>query len=215
MVEGRRVDDLSDILLRMGNDLTISLITLNDLSMNFKKLVEYLDLNRKPDQEFEDQGSRMRIYDRLIATIYDKHGNIKDTYDSGWSKNGITYAGFAEVAALIGSGLGGTPFGYVAIGTGTAAFDPTQTALGNELVRKQATVSRVTTSVSNDTTQWVASFSSADGLSGTSNVSEGGVFNAATGGTMLCRQTFTPRTLDWDAGDTFQLTWKVQVTIVT
>lgn len=154
---------------------------------------------------------KMVVRDRVLIKVFDANGNVKYEYDTGWSDNGITNAGFAEVAALIGSGLGGTSFGYVAIGTGTTPFSPTQTALVTEIKRKTATVSRVTTNVTNDTTQWVATFSSADGLSGTSTVTESGVFNASSEGTMLCRQVFSGISLNWDAGDSIQVTWKVVV----
>jgi len=153
----------------------------------------------------------MGMSDRIIVVVKDKNGNIKQIYDSGWSKNGITNAGFAEIAGLMLTDVGGTPFDYVAIGTGTTAFDPSQTALANEIKRKAGTGTRVTTTVTNDTAQLVAVFSSADGLSGTSSVTESGVFNASTGGTMLCRQVFTAVNVNWDAGDTLQITWKIQV----
>ncbi|MEM2849045.1 MAG: hypothetical protein QXI36_02075, partial [Candidatus Bathyarchaeia archaeon] len=86
-----------------------------------------------------------------------------------------------------------------------------QTALVTEIKRKAGTGSRVTTTVTNDTHQLVVTFSAADGLSGTSAVAESGEFNALTGGTMLDRQTFSVLNINWDAGDTLQVTWKVQV----
>jgi len=153
----------------------------------------------------------MGMSDRIIVIVRDKDGNIKQVHDSGWSRNGITYAGFAEIAGLMLTDVGGTPFDYVAIGTGTTAFDPSQTALASELIRKAGTGTRVTTTVTNDTAQLVAVFSSGDGLSGTSSITESGVFNASTGGVMLCRQVFTAVNVNWDAGDTLQITWKIQV----
>jgi hypothetical protein len=153
----------------------------------------------------------MGMSDRIIVVVKDKNGNIKQIYDSGWSKNGITNAGFAEIAGLMLADVGGTPFDYIGIGTGTTSFDPSQTALANEIKRKSATGTRVTTTVTNDTAQLVAVFSSADGLSGTAAITESGVFNASAGGVMLCRQTFTAVNVNWDAGDTLQITWKIQV----
>jgi hypothetical protein len=153
----------------------------------------------------------MGIRDRVILTVKDKNGNVKQEYDSGWSPNGITNAGFASVAGLILTDVGDTPYDFVAIGVGTTAFDPTQTALVSEIKRKAGTGTRVTTSVTNDTAQIVVTFSSADTLSGTSAVTESGVFNQSSGGTMLCRQTFSSLSINWDAGDTLQVTWKIQV----
>ena len=153
----------------------------------------------------------MGMRDRVILTVRDKDGKIKQEYDSGWSKNGITNAGIQEVAGLITLDVGGTAFDYIAIGTGTTAFDATQTALITEIKRKAGTGSRVTTTVLADTHQLETTFSSADGLTGTSAVAESGEFNASTSGTMLDRQTFTAQNVNWDAGDTLHVIWKVQV----
>jgi len=126
-------------------------------------------------------------------------------------ENLVVNAGKAEVAKLIGSGLGGTAFSYIAIGTGTTAEAATDTALEAELKRKAATVSSVTTNVTDDTAQFEASFSSDDGLSGSSDVTEYGLFNDATAGTMLSRVVQSAKNLDWDAGDTLSVTWQIIV----
>jgi len=159
--------------------------------------------------------ARMVVLDRVIVVVKDKDGNIKQEYDSGWSVNGITNVGKAEVAGLILTDVGGTPFDYIGIGTGTTAFSPEQTGLISEVKRKAGTGTRVTTTTTNDTAQLVAIFSSADGLSGTHAITESGVFNASTGGVMLCRQVFTAVNVNWDAGDTLQVTWKIQVAQAT
>ncbi|MGE4413637.1 MAG: hypothetical protein AB7E45_08145, partial [Candidatus Caldatribacteriota bacterium] len=70
--------------------------------------------------------------------------------------NLVVNVGKAEVAKLIGAGLGGTAFGYIAIGTGTTAEAATDTAMGVELKRKAATVTSVTTNITNDTARFEA-----------------------------------------------------------
>ena len=125
-------------------------------------------------------------------------------------RNIITNVGKAQVAGLI-NGIVTTPFTYIAIGSGTTAPSETDTALEAEIARKAGSTSRETTNVTNDTAVVEATFSSADGLTGTSNVSEAGLFDASTGGNMLARQTFTTITINWDAGDTLTVTWKITV----
>jgi hypothetical protein len=126
-------------------------------------------------------------------------------------RNKIVNAGLALAAGLLnGSGSPTTPT-YIAVGTGVVAVSATDTALGTEtatsgLSRAVGTVSLVTTTVTNDTAQWLKSFS----VSGTVSVTESGVFNAASVGTMLCRQTFTA--IGVVNGDTLQITWKVAET---
>ncbi len=150
----------------------------------------------------------LRIRGELELVVRDKEGNIKDVRRL---KNLVVNAGKAAVAGLI-NGIVTTPFTYIAIGTGTTAPAATDTALGNEVKRKSATTSRVTTTVTNDTAQLVVTFSSADTLSGTQAITESGVFDSATGGTMLCRQTFSALNINWDAGDTLQIIWNIRVT---
>jgi len=201
-------DELDEVLAELANDVMAIMATSRNLGSHYQRLLDILARRLGRGARVEAMGMR----DRVMLTVRDSEGNVKQEYDSGWSGNGITNAGMAEVAGLIASGITGvTAFGYIAIGTGTTAFDPSQTALVTEIKRKSATTSRVTTTVTNDTAQWVATFSSADGLTGTSAVTESGIFNASTGGTMLARQVFSTLNINWDAGDSLQVTWKVQV----
>jgi len=199
-------DRISKLLNRIGNDIVCLIAAVGNLVDDYQILVE--ELGKSLGDKLKDS---MGMRDRLIAVVTDKNGNVKQTYDSGWSRNGITNAGFAEVAGLAIGISGVAPFGYIAIGTGTTPFSPTQTGLVTEVKRKQATASRVTTSVINDTLQLEAKFSASDGLSGTMSITESGVFNASSGGVMLCRQTFDVLNLNWGAGDELTITWKVQM----
>jgi len=99
-------------------------------------------------------------------------------------------------------------FDYLAIGTGTTAFNASDTSLESETHREAGTGTRGTTSVTNDTAQLVVTFS---GYSGSEAVTEIGMFNDASAGDMLMRQTFSALNVDWDAGDSIQMTVKVQV----
>jgi hypothetical protein len=102
---------------------------------------------------------------------------------------GVTNAGLAEVAGLVGNTGSPTAFTYLAVGSGTTAFAATQTALVTEitdtgLARASATVSRTTTTATNDTLslskQWTAT--------GAVTVKEAGIFNASSAGDMLARK---------------------------
>ena len=155
-----------------------------------------------PPKEEPCSGEGCAIASSLPGKLIDLHY---------WRKNVITDVGLACMIRLIFSGLTEDKFGYIAIGTGTTAESTTDTALEAEIARKAATVSQTTTSVSGDTALLEATFSSADGLTGTSNVSETGIFNASTGGDMLARKTFSAVPLDWDAGDSLTIRYYVQM----
>jgi hypothetical protein len=211
-------DELNETISRMGNEIMTLIGTTRNLSLDYQKLIDLLSkLSSQPQTPQNPQTQEKKVKepmgmrDRVILTVKDKEGNVKQEYDSGWSPNGITNAGFASVAGLILTDVGDTPYDYLAIGTGTTAFDPTQTALITEVKRKAGTGTRVTTSVTNDTSNLTTTFSSADTLSGTQAITEVGMFNAAAAGTMIMRQTFSSLSINWDAGDTLQVTVKIQV----
>ncbi|RLI87526.1 MAG: hypothetical protein DRP01_01585 [Archaeoglobales archaeon] len=129
-----------------------------------------------------------------------------------WRKNVITNVGLACIVRLVFAGLTEDKFGYLGIGSGTTSEAVTDTELEAEIIRKSATVSQETTSVSGDTAKLEATFSSADGLSGTMNISEAGVFNASAGGDLLARKVFSAVPIDWDAGDTLTIRYYIQFT---
>ena len=123
-------------------------------------------------------------------TITDTNGKVRDS----WSvENLVTNAGFAHLALLAGD-ASATPFTYLAVGTSTTAPAVTDTTLTAEIVdtglaRVAGTVSRVTTTVTNDTyrvtTTWTAS--------GSKTIEEVGVFNASSAGTMLSHALTTSK----------------------
>lgn len=124
-------------------------------------------------------------------------------------RNLITNAGLAGIASRINGAGGAAAFTYIAVGTGTATASASDTTLQTEsaasgLSRAAGTASQVTTTVTNDTAQLVNTFA----VTGTVAVTESGVLNAASSGTLLCRQTFTA--VNVVNGDNLQVTWKVQ-----
>ena len=118
---------------------------------------------------------------------------------------GLTNAGKAVVAALVGDVSSPVAFTYVAYGTGTTAFAATQTALVTESQRStSATVTRATTTVANDTLSLANSFT----IATTETITEAGVFNDSSAGTMLARSLVSP-TKGVSSGDTYVLTYKI------
>lgn len=125
--------------------------------------------------------------------------------DSRTIKNLIVTAGKAESAQLIGAGLGGTAFGWLAYGVGVGAAAAGNTALGTESDRDSATVTSATTAVTNDSAKFAKTFS----IGSTLAVTEAGIFNAASAGDLLARQVFSA--LNLVSGDSLTIEWTVQV----
>lgn len=154
------------------------------------------------------KSEKVGLADRVVAVCRRKDGSVKWVYDSAKEKgHSMTQVGMAEVASLILADVEGTAFDYIAIGTGVGVESATDTALGTEIKRKAAVGTRTTTTFSNDTCQWVVTFAAADTLSGTDEIIEYAVFNAASNGTMLFRKKgAAAKSCDWDAGDTLEVT---------
>ncbi|RLE48705.1 MAG: hypothetical protein DRJ18_01395 [Candidatus Methanomethylicota archaeon] len=190
-----------------------------NLGSHYQQLLDVLAaLLKRRAEENNMRREPMQIRDRMIAVVRTRDGKVKldengqpMIRDTGWSINGITNAWLANIAGLQLTDVGGESLDYIGIGTGTDAFDPTQTDLINPVLRKAAAGSRETTTVTNDTSVLTATFSSADGLTGTHAITESGAFSALTGGIMACRQVFSALNVNWDAGDSLQVTWKIQV----
>lgn len=127
--------------------------------------------------------------------------------DTGFVPNIIVNGGKALQAARVG-GLTGAAVTYVALGTSNTAVAVAQTALGSEistlgLSRANVTPTQVTTTTANDTLQLQKSFS----VSGTITVEEIGLFNAASGPTMLNRALTGSKAVD--NGDTILATYQL------
>ena len=91
---------------------------------------------------------------------------------------------------------------HMAVGTGTTAAAAGDTALGTEADRQALT----STTVTNNEVAYVATFGAGDG---TGAITEAGLFNASSAGTMLCRTVFS--VVNKAADDSMTITWTVTV----
>ena len=118
----------------------------------------------------------------------------------------VTNIGLGIITALLASSANK----HVHWGTGATAADATQTALvtpSSDETRASGAQSQVTTSVTNDTYQVVATLTCA---SAAKAITEVGVFSAATGGSMYSRNAFDA--INLAVGDSIQFTIKSQYT---
>jgi hypothetical protein len=95
-----------------------------------------------------------------------------------------------------------TAMSHMAIGTSATSAGAGNTALGSEADRQSLT----STTVSNNEIEYVATFGAGDG---TGAITEAGVLNASSGGTMLCRTVFS--VVNKGASDSMTITWTVTV----
>jgi len=156
---------------------------------------------------------KLGFADQVVLVCRRKDGGVKWKIDTAKEGRGRSMAktGMAQVAGLILVDVGGTAFDYIGIGTSTAAESADHTDLQTPVKRKAGTGTRVTTTFTNDTAKLVVTFSSADTLSGSHAIAEAGVFTAASGGVMLFRKIFAAKTVNWDDGDTLEVTCTCQM----
>jgi hypothetical protein len=149
----------------------------------------------------------MKLSNNLVATgklaivLTDENGNIKHSEEV---KNLVVDTGLDFIASRM-TGTSANVMSHMGLGSGTTAAASGDTALQSPLGSRVAlTVSGG--SASDNTVTYVASFPAG---SGTGAVTEAGVFNASTNGTMLCRTVFS--VINKAAGDSMTITWTVTV----
>lgn len=138
--------------------------------------------------------------------LRDKEGQIKETREI---PNLIVNAGKAAMAGLFLTDVAVDAFDYIALGTGTVAAAAGDTALGAEITtgggaRSAGTGTRVTTAVTNDTSQLEATFN----FTASHAITESGVLNAASAGDLAARQVFD--VLNVSNGDQLTVRWRIQ-----
>jgi len=95
-----------------------------------------------------------------------------------------------------------TAMTHMAIGTGSTAAAASNTALGSQSARTALT----STTVSGADITYVDTFAAG---TGTGAITEAGLFNASSSGTMLCRTVFS--VVNKGASDSMTITWTVTV----
>ena len=115
--------------------------------------------------------------------------------------NLVVTAGKGYVASRM-KDASATAMSHMAIGSSTTAAAAGQTALLSELGR----VSLTSTTVSSNVVTYVATFAAG---TGTGAVTEAGILNASSSGTLLCRTEFS--VVNKGSADSMTITWTVTV----
>lgn len=118
-------------------------------------------------------------------------------------KNLVVTAGLGFIASRMKDSTA-TAMSHMAIGSGTTAAALGQTGL----VTESARVALASTTVTGNQVAYQATFAAGTPASLTA-ITEAGLFNAGSGGTMLCRTVFAP--VNKDVSDTMSITWTVTI----
>lgn len=140
----------------------------------------------------------------VSIVVTDKDGNIKETRDV---PNLIVSSGKNHIAArianlLVGSGQEGYLISHLGFGTSTVVPSLSDTTLFAQLGTRS--VVALAHTITTNTVVVTASY-----VGYTGSLTEAGLFNAATGGTMICRTTFGAVPII--PTDTLAISWTLKI----
>jgi len=142
----------------------------------------------------------IKITGDVRIDLFDETGATKDTREI---KNLVVTVGKTFIASRM-VGTASTIMGYIELGTGTTAAAVGDTTLQAAIAGSRTAISSGTNAA--NVVTYVASFPAG---TGTGAVTEAGIFNAASAGTMLCRTVFA--VVNKGAADAMSITWTITV----
>lgn len=144
----------------------------------------------------------MKTNDSVKATgqvsidIFGPNGELKE---KAYIPNLVVAVGRAYIASRMKDDTA-TAMSHMAVGTGAVAADAADTTLGTEANRQLLSSTVVADNVVTYTANYIAG-------QGTGALTEAGIFNASSAGTMLCRTVFD--VINKAADDSMTITWTV------
>lgn len=141
---------------------------------------------------------KIKVTGDVVVVITGPDGKEKDRREI---KNLVVTTGKSFIASRM-VGTASSVMSHMAIGAGVTAAAAGDTGMGSELGRVALSSSTASGAVST----YVASFPAG---TGTGAVTEAGIFNAASAGTMLCRTVFG--VVNKGVDDAMSITWAITV----
>jgi len=135
----------------------------------------------------------------LNIVLRDETGAVKEDVTV---ENLVVDTGLAYIASRM-KDTTQTAMSHMAVGSGTTNPAAGDTQLESQLGSR---VSLTSTTVTDNAVEYVATFGAGVG---TGAVTEAGIFNASTSGTMLCRTEFA--VINKGASDSMTITWTVTI----
>ena len=145
-----------------------------------------------------DLNETLNVKGALTVTVKDYQGNVKQEFDV---PNLVVTVGKNYIASRMASNSA-TVMSHMAIGTGTGSPAAGDTTLGTEAGR----VAVSSFSASSNTVTATATFPAG---TGTGAITEAGILNGSSTGTLLCRTTFP--VVNKASGDSIAITWVITV----
>ena len=141
----------------------------------------------------------LKVKGTVNVVVHDESGKQKENFTI---PNLVVNTGLSYIASRM-KDTTATAMTHMAVGTDNTATAGANTALGTQLGSR---VSLTSTTVTSNSTAYVATFGAGVG---TGALTEAGIFNASTSGTMLCRTVFA--VINKGASDTMTITWTITI----
>ena len=142
----------------------------------------------------------LKLSGQLNIVLKDKTGKVKLERKVD---NLVVNTGLAYIASRM-KDTTKSVMSHMGVGSGTTAAAATQTDLVSILGSREALDSTSISGSNNEKVVYVSSFEAGDA---TGAVTEAGLFNASSGGDMLCRTVFS--VVNKAADDTMSITWTI------
>ena len=126
-----------------------------------------------------------------VQIVEDRNGKTVVVGNSGWRKNQVVNLGFQDyLCKTLGGMAGSKTISHVALGTGGAP-GATDTSLAGEIMSSTQRVTVSPSTIASKTLQMTAAFLSANSFTtATANLSNVGLFNTSSTGTLFAGNTF-------------------------
>lgn len=148
---------------------------------------------------------KMKATGQVNVVVRDDNGNVKQEFTV---PNLVVDDGLDFIAGRMkdtgGSHTIPTEMSHMEVGTDNTAAGASDTALGAAVAASRVTLD--STTVTDNAVAYVATFGAGVG---TDALTEAGIFNAASGGTMLCRTVFS--VINKGASDSMTITWTITI----
>jgi hypothetical protein len=135
-----------------------------------------------------------------LSVVLNKADGSVETHDF---KNLVVNTGLNFIVSRMKDATA-TAMSHMELGIGTTAAAAGDTGLGSAISGSRTALT--STTVATNTITYVATFAAG---TGTGAVTEAGIFNASSSGTLLCRTVFP--VVNKQAGDSMTVTWVVTV----
>lgn len=143
---------------------------------------------------------KLKATGQVNVVITDKNGKVKEDFTV---PNLVVDDGLDYIAARMVDASIPTAMSHMAVGTDNTAASSSDTALGSESARV-ALDSAPT--VTDNSVAYVATYPAG---TGTAALTEAGILNAGSGGTLLCRTVFS--VINKGASDSMTITWTITI----